>query len=195
MNSHRFNVEDEQDSANILRRIAEGDRCAVNDCLDKYGKLVWSLAGKFTQTREDAEDAVQEIFIDIWKYAARFDAAKSPEGAFVTLIARRRLIDRIRKSNSQPRTAFFETALANQASDAHRKLQMRVEMKFVVEALEKLNLHEKQILQMAVYSGMTHSEIAKTVGLPLGTVKSQLRRGLQKLRLSLGSPVTSAVSF
>lgn len=191
MNSPTFDIK----SLNILKRISEGDNRAVNDCLDKYGKLVWSLARKFTRTREDAEDAVQEIFIDIWKYAARFDAAKSPEGAFVTLIARRRLIDRIRKSKTQPQTVLFESAWTNQASDADKKLQMRVEMKFVVEALEKLSLHEKQILQMAIYGGMTHSEIAKTVGLPLGTIKSQLRRGFQKIRNSLGLTGVPAVNF
>ncbi len=191
MNSPTFDIK----SLNILKRISEGDNCAVNDCLDKYGRLVWSLARKFTRTREDAEDAVQEIFIDIWKYAARFDAAKSPEGAFVTLIARRRLIDRIRKSKTQPQTVLFESAWTNQASDADKKLQMRVEMKFVVEALERLSLHEKQILQMAIYGGMTHSEIAKTVGLPLGTIKSQLRRGFQKIRSSLGLTGVPAVNF
>lgn len=191
MNSPTFDIK----SLNILKRISEGDNRAVNDCLDKYGKLVWSLARKFTRTREDAEDAVQEIFIDIWKYAARFDAAKSPEGAFVTLIARRRLIDRIRKSKTQPQTVLFESAWTNQASDADKKLQMRVEMKFVIEALEKLSLHEKQILQMAIYGGMTHSEIAKTVGLPLGTIKSQLRRGFQKIRNSIGLTGVPAVNF
>lgn len=180
---------DKTDSSNILQRIAEDDKSAITDCLTAYGKLIWALARRFSGTREDAEDAVQEIFIDIWKYAARFDETKSPEGAFVTLIARRRLIDRLRKSKNQPHTSLFENTPTNRASDAHKKLQMYVEIKYAVDALDKLSTHERNIIRMAIYNGMSHNEIAKTTGLPLGTVKSQLRRGFQKLRVSIGLPV------
>ncbi len=91
----------------ILQRIAKKDKMAVEECFDKYGGLVWSIAKKFTNSREDAEDAVQDIFIDIWKYAGRFDAAKSAESSFIVLLARRRLIDRLRKFNRQPKVFFF----------------------------------------------------------------------------------------
>ncbi|MDQ6787251.1 MAG: sigma-70 family RNA polymerase sigma factor [Acidobacteriota bacterium] len=179
-------IKEGNESSDILQRIAREEKSAVSDCLAAYGKLVWGLARKFTKTREDAEDAVQEIFIDIWKYAARFDATKSPEGAFVTLIARRRLIDRLRKTNLQLPVMRYESDLLNQASDADKKLQMYMEMKFAVDALDKMNVPQKQILQMAVYGGMSHSEIAEATGLPLGTVKSQIRRGFQKLRDTIG---------
>lgn len=182
-------VKSENDFSDILQRMSKGEAGAVTECFDKYGKLIWGIARKFTNTREDAEDAVQEVFIDLWKYADRFDAAKSPEGAFITLITRRRLIDRVRKSNVQPQTIVFETAMENYPSDAHKKLQTYVEMKYAVEALDKLSLNEKQIMKMAIYGGMTHTEIAKTVGLPLGTVKSQLRRGFQKIRKSFELPM------
>lgn len=169
--------------SNILQRIAADDKSAVADCIDHYGKLIWALAGKFNNTREDAEDAVQEILIDIWRHAARFDEAKSPEVAFVTLIARRRLIDRLRKSKTRPHALFVEGVLENRAGDADKKLQTYVEMKYAVDALDKLRDHEKQIMHLAIYDGMSHSEIAESTGLPLGTVKSQLRRGFQKLRI------------
>jgi len=186
-------VEDKPGLSNILQRIAVDDKSAVTDCFDAYGKLIWSLARKFSRTREDAEDAVQEIFIDIWKYAARFDSAKSPEGAFVTLIARRRLIDRLRKSKIHIHDSSSENALENalvdHGCDSDKKLQMYVEMKYVVKALDKLSLHEKQIVRMSIYGGMTHNEIATISGLPLGTVKSQLRRSFRKLRVLIGVPV------
>ena len=191
MKSQNYFYESDCSSTDILQRISAGDKAAVGECLDKYGKLIWSLSRKFTDNREDAEDAVQEIFIDVWRFAARFDAAKSPEGAFITLIARRRLIDRLRRSGTQPQTFFFESALLNQASDAHKKMQIAVEVKSVVQALEKLSAREKQILQMSIFGGMTHSEIAKTVNLPLGTVKSQIRRSFQKIRISIGLPLPS----
>jgi RNA polymerase sigma-70 factor (ECF subfamily) len=82
----------------ILQRIASGDRTAVDDCLKAYGGLVWSIARKMLRNTEEAEDAVQEIFIDIWKNAERFDASRASETTFVAMIARRRLIDKIRYS-------------------------------------------------------------------------------------------------
>lgn len=166
----------------ILQRIADEDKTAVGECLDAYGRLVWSLAKKFTRTREDAEDAVQDIFIDVWRYAARYDALKSPESTFVTLIARRRLIDRLRKSSALPQIFPYEHAPENNTGDADKKLQMFLEVRGALLEMNKLGARQKQILQMAVYGGMSHAEIARTTGLPLGTVKSQIRRGFQKIR-------------
>jgi RNA polymerase sigma factor (sigma-70 family) len=177
------------DSLTILQRIAQGDKLAVSDCLETYGKLVWGITRKFTNTREDAEDLAQEIFIDIWKNAAHFDATKSPEQAFVRLIAKRRLIDSLRKSYRLPPISFDENALEGQASDAHEKLQTSVETKSIVEALSKLSRHEIQVIKMSIYEGMSHGEIAGTIGLPLGTVKSRLRRSLKKVQKSIGLPV------
>ena len=170
----------------ILHRIAADDTTAVEQCLDVYGGLIWALAKKYCFTREDAEDAVQEIFIDIWRYAGRFDAAKSPEVSFIILIARRRLIDRLRKSNHRPQLYFSEEVLENRASDEHKKLQLHIELKDALQGLEKLPPQQKLIVQMAIFSGMSHKEISQTTGLPLGTVKSQIRRGFQKIRKYVG---------
>ena len=180
--SSTASVKDCSTPRSILQRIAGQDKAAVGECLDAYGKLIWALAKKYTRTPQDAEDAVQDIFIDVWKYAARFDAGKSPECAFVVLIARRRLIDRLRKSNLQPQTVLFEEAMQNRSSDADKKLHMFLEVRCLVKALNRLGLQQKQIVQMSIYGGMSHSEIAQTTGLPLGTVKSQIRRGFQKMR-------------
>ena len=86
----------------ILERVAAGDESAVNDCINQYGNLIWALAKKLTPKQEDAEDAVQEIFMEIWQNAARYDAGKSSESTFITIIARRRLIDRLRKVYRRP---------------------------------------------------------------------------------------------
>lgn len=172
--------------SDILYRIANDDTTAVAQCLDVYGGLIWALARKYCHSREDAEDAVQEVFIDIWRYAGRFDAAKSPEISFIMLIARRRLIDRMRKSNNRPQLFFSEEILENQSSDEHKKLQMHVELKDVLEGLDKLKPQQKAIIEMAIFSGMSHREISQTIGIPFGTVKSQIRRGLQNIRQFVG---------
>lgn len=175
-------------SPTILQRIARADKTAFEECVNCYGDFVWSLARKFTKTREDTEDAVQEIFIDIWKNAARFDPAKSPESAFIWLIARRRLIDQLRKYTRLPQNSYPENALVKLASDSHKKLQVYVEMKSAVDALNKLKPREKQVVRMAIYEGMSHGEIAASIGLPLGTVKSRMRQGLKKIRSSIKLP-------
>src|ERR1041385_2281154 len=84
----------------LLARVAGGDPRAVRDCIARYGGLVWSIARRFEAA--DAEDAVQEIFLDLWKSAARFDGRIASEAAFVAMIARRRLIDRKRTRGRRP---------------------------------------------------------------------------------------------
>jgi RNA polymerase sigma-70 factor (ECF subfamily) len=172
-------------SLTILQRVAQGDREAVEICIDRYGSLVWNTARKYTTNKEDTEDAVQEIFISIWENAARFDNTKSPEGAFIVLLARRRMIDRLRSIYTHPKITTYENSLKNQASNAHEELQKLIEIKPILEALSKLKTYQKQMIYMAVFGGMSHTEIAKTAGLPLGTVKSNIRRGFQKIRESI----------
>ena len=94
----------------ILKRIAIGDKAAVQQCLKQYGGLVWSLSRRMTTTAEDAEDATQDIFLDLWKHASKFDPAKSSEATFIAMIARRRLIDRMRSSGRTPKMESIEIA-------------------------------------------------------------------------------------
>lgn len=176
----------------ILKRIASNDKTAVEECLSKYGNLVWSIALNFLHSRTEAEDAVQDIFIDIWKYAGRFDAEKSGESHFISLIARRRLIDRLRKSNRQPKTFFFDEISQDFHADSDKKLQNYIEAKEAVQQLNLLKPQQRQVIQMAFYGGMSQTEIAETIGLPLGTVKSLIRRGFQKIRAAIPVEVNNS---
>jgi len=83
----------------LLGRIAQGDKTAVKDCIDTHGNLVWSLAKNLAKSYEEAEFLAQEIFIDIWKYAGRFDSTKFDECTFIALIAHRRFIIRLQQIN------------------------------------------------------------------------------------------------
>ena len=86
----------------LLKRVASGDSGAVKEVMDQFGGLVWSLARRSCFNPADAEDATQEIFLDIWKSASRYDESKGSETLFVAMIARRRLIDRIRRQGREP---------------------------------------------------------------------------------------------
>jgi RNA polymerase sigma-70 factor (ECF subfamily) len=172
----------------LFERIASGDGSAVKECMDTYGGLVWSLARRFTETAADAEDATQEIFLDIWKSAARYDASMGKESTFITTIARRRLIDRIRAQNRRPVTQEYDDTLASDPQTVHQNAgAVAVDISTAQRALATLKEDQRTILLMGIVEGMTHSEIATATGKPLGTVKTQMRRGLIKLRELLES--------
>lgn len=170
----------------ILKRIAAGDKTAVQDCLNNYGGLVWSLARRMSPNTDEAEDAVQEIFIDVWKNAARFDETQSSETTFIAMIARRRLIDRLRKTNRQPNVDSIDDILTESISGKTRDMQMCIEAKEAAEAMKNLRPEQRQILHLSIVQGFSHQEIADALEMPLGTVKTHARRGLMQVRELLG---------
>jgi RNA polymerase sigma-70 factor (ECF subfamily) len=170
----------------ILKRIALGEKAAVQECLDAYGGLVWSLARRMSPNTEEAEDAVQEIFIDIWKNAARFDDSQASETTFVAMIARRRLIDRLRKTNRRPNTDSLEDILAEPVNSRDTDIQMSVEAQEAAQAMKNLRPEQRQILHLSIVQGFSHQEIANALSMPLGTVKTHARRGLLQVRELLG---------
>jgi len=173
-------------SQTILERIAAGDQTAVQECLKAYGGLVWSLALRMLRVREDAEDAVQEIFVDIWKNAGRFDSVLASEATFIAMIARRRLIDRLRHSQRRINADSLDDIVAEPSSRSDLSLQTNVEAREAAKALDQLRPEQRQVLQLSIVNGMSHQEIADATGMPLGTVKTHARRGLLQIREILG---------
>lgn len=173
-------------SQTILERIAAGDQTAVPDCLKAYGGLVWSLALRMLRVREDAEDAVQEIFLDIWKNASRFNPVQASETTFVAMIARRRLIDRLRHSNRRIAADSLDDIVTEPSSRSDITMQTGVEAGEAAKALNQLRPEQRQVLQLSIVHGMSHQEIADATGMPLGTVKTHARRGLLQVREILG---------
>lgn len=175
------------DPKSILQSIGRGDREAVRDCLDAYGGLVWSIARRLSPTETDAEDAVQEIFLDLWTSAERFDPRVSSETTFVAMIARRRLIDRNRKRARRPIAGALPEELPGGELTLDR-VELCDEARLAREALDELDPGQRRVLILAIEQGLTHDEIAETTGLPLGTVKTHARRGLIRLRQRLLAP-------
>ena len=170
----------------ILQRIADGDKTAVQECLDTYSGLVWSLARRLIGFSDEAEDAVQEIFIDVWKNAGRFDEAQASETTFIAMIARRRLIDRIRRIQRQPKVDSLEDILVEPARSYDKEMQIGVEARQAAEAMKDLRPEQRQVLQLSIYQGLSHQEISNLTGMPIGTVKTHARRGLLQIREALG---------
>jgi RNA polymerase sigma-70 factor (ECF subfamily) len=170
----------------ILHRIANGDGDAVQECLKKYGGLVWSIARKMLRNSEEAEDAVQEIFVDIWKNAARFDEAKSSETTFIAMIARRRLIDKIRYSTRRISADSLDDVMLEPFTRADKEMEISLEAKEAAEAMRSLRPEQQQVLRLSIIQGMSHHEISEATGMPLGTVKTHARRGILQVREFLG---------
>lgn len=166
----------------ILVRMARGDAEAARECIDEYGGLVWAIARRLTRSRADAEDAVQEIFVDVWRSAARYDAAQGSEKVFITTIARRRLIDRMRRGRMNhlmdPETSLDDLRWAEPGNEG----EIRVEAERAAAVVARLRPRQRKVLSMGLLEGMTHSEIAAATGMPLGTVKTMMRRGLIQVR-------------
>ena len=166
----------------VLPRIAAGEQDAVEECLKRYSGLIWSLARKMLSNREEAEDAVQEIFVEIWKNAGRYDAKFASETTFVAMLARRRLIDRVRKISRQPHVDSFDDMPVEPVKSKGKYLQTSIEAKQAAEAINELKPEQRKILQLSIVEGYSHSEIAEALSMPLGTVKTHARRGLIKVR-------------
>lgn len=170
-----------QESA-LLGRVAAGDQVAVRELVARYGGLVWSIARRFDAN--DAEDAVQEIFLDLWKNAARFDPSIASETAFVAMITRRRLIDRRRMRRRHDARIEPVTELPVVMDEASQP-DTCAEAKQAARALSQLRPEQQQVLVMSTCHGMSHGEIAEQTGMPLGTVKAHARRGLLSIRAAL----------
>ncbi|MCA8941707.1 MAG: sigma-70 family RNA polymerase sigma factor [Planctomycetes bacterium] len=170
----------------ILRDVADGKANAVRDCIRRFSGSVWSLARRFCPTQQDAEDAVQDIFLDLWKSASRYDPSAGSEIAFVMTIARRRLIDRTRRVSRAPSIQSLpepEIVADHPTRDA---VEFDEEVAKVREAMDRLRPEQREVLTMSLVQGHTHQQVAERTGMPLGTVKSHARRGLMRIRDMLG---------
>jgi RNA polymerase sigma-70 factor (ECF subfamily) len=172
----------------VLERIARGDQSAVRECIDQYGALVWSLARRLSRTPSDAEDATQEIFLEIWRSAGRFDASRGSDKVFIATIARHRLIDRLRKVSAEPPMdpeEVLDTVVWADPGNASNASETAIEAEQAARALAALRPEQRQVLELGLLHGLSQSEIATRLGMPLGSVKSFMRRGLMKVREAL----------
>lgn len=151
-------------------------------CLDRYGSLVWTIARRMLAETADAEDAVQETFLDIWRQAPRYNPKLASEATFITMLARRRVIDQLRRGGRQVDSQLPEEVVDPRALNSDAGMLLAEQASRVRETLQKISPDQRQVIEMAICHGRTQTSIAEQLGVPLGTVKSHARRGLQKLR-------------
>lgn len=183
---HTHGLPDRRMTDSVLARVAQGNPRAVRECIDQFGSLIWSIARRLTRTRADAEDAVQEIFMDIWRSAGRFDPAQGSEKVFVATIARRRLIDRMRRTANQGRTESIDDVESLSWADPGAGAEISAEAQAAARAVMQLRPEQRRVLELGILQGLSHSEIADALQMPLGTVKTMMRRGLIQVRQLMG---------
>jgi RNA polymerase sigma-70 factor (ECF subfamily) len=170
----------------LMQRIARGEDAAVAEVMEQYGSLVWAIARRLTRNPSDAEDAVQEIFTDVWRSAHRFDPSAGSEKVFITTIARRRLIDRMRRVANRVQTESSDVLdeLGFHTPDSAGEIGWEAER--AARVVAKLRPEQRRVIELGLLQGLSHSDIAGVTGLPLGTVKTFMRRGLIQVREMMG---------
>ena len=178
----RMETTEAENRKDLLSEVATGDSKAFEELTKKYGNLIWSIARRYLSNQAEAEDAVQEIFLALWQSASRFDANKGSEITFIATIARRRLIDGLRKNNKHKILQSIDDAISNDVFKQKSNLEKNAELSLAIGILETLEKKDQELLSLSIYQGYSHVEIAKLLNLPLGTVKTKIRRNLMKIR-------------
>lgn len=177
------------DDDQLIGRVANGDRAAFEALYERYAAAVFGLALKVLRDRESAEEAVQEIFWRIWKRASSFDRGRA-FAPWLFGIAHNYCIDELRRRKVRPQFVFDDddhpilSEVADE-TDVSADALLAEQRELVRAALNQLPPEQRQALTMAYFGGLTQQEIAVQLGNPLGTVKTRMRLGLQKLRTLL----------
>ena len=170
----------------LLRRIAAEDRGAFADFYDRHSTLMFSVACKILNDPNEAEDVLQETFVQIWEKAGRFDPKLGKAASWVATLTRNKAIDRIRASQRRSRLADeagAESAIAAEVSDtANEAVHGHDKAKLIQSVITGLPAEQRRAIELAYFSGLTQHEISEQLKEPLGTIKARIRRGLLKLR-------------
>jgi RNA polymerase sigma-70 factor (ECF subfamily) len=185
-----------EDDRVLLQAVAGGSTEALGRLYDRHAPTVFAIARRMLGRLEDAEEVVQDVFTQLWRQAARYDAARATVAGWVVMVARTRAIDRLRSRQARPdEAAGTEPAtltLASPAAAPDALTMSAEEARRVRSALAALPEQQRVLLELACYEGLTHSEIAERTAIPLGTVKTRMRTAMTTLRDVLGDRTKDA---
>lgn len=166
-----------------LRAIAGGDEQALAALYDRYRLILFGLIVRILHSQPEAEDVLQEVFLQVWRRASDFDEKRGRPFTWLVTLARSRAIDRLRSTSARERTADEAArATPDSISDAAADAVKSEQGEIVRSALAELPEEQRRTLLLAYFEGLTQTEIAERTGIPLGTVKTRMRSGLIKLR-------------
>ena len=172
----------------LLRRVARGDEAAFERLYDLHAALVHGVVLQVLRDPAQAEEVTQEVLLEVWRTAARFDAERGSARAWLVTMARRRAVDRVRsvQASSDRDSAVGVRSVEREVDVVSEEVQTRLEAQQVRRCMGGLTELQREAVNLAFYRGHTHREVAALLAVPLGTVKTRLRDGLIRLRDCLG---------
>ena len=173
----------EREWATLVQSIAAGDQLALHALYERAHRPVFTLIMRITANRETAEELTVDVFHDVWRRAARYDATNGTVLGWIMNQARSRAIDRMRFESRKKRSHGGDLELQPEvAADPHDVIELRDQHEALREALAALTPDERQAIETTFFAGLTHAEAASRLKQPLGTIKTRIRSGLHKLR-------------
>ncbi|MDO7883657.1 sigma-70 family RNA polymerase sigma factor [Antiquaquibacter soli] len=172
----------------LLERVAAGDKQAFSDLYDEVAPRVFGLVKRLLVDHSQSEEVTQEVFLEIWQTATRFDPNKGGATTWILTMAHRRAVDRVRASQSS-RDRDLKVGIRDFSSDydhVTESVEVSVEHERVEKAMARLTELQRQAIQLSYYGGYSNSEVASILSVPIGTVKTRIRDGMIRLRDELG---------
>jgi RNA polymerase sigma-70 factor (ECF subfamily) len=175
----------------LLARVAKRERAAFEQLYSRYANILYATAMKFLKEDADAQDVVQDVFIQIWDKAKLYDPAKGKPLTWALTMTRNRSIDRIRaiQRRTRLRDDFEKETVVDESAGLREALSgvdASERSQILRDAVGRLSPEQRKVIELAFFGGLTQSEVADRLGEPLGTVKARARRGLMKLKEILG---------
>ncbi len=172
----------------LLARVADGDKEAFGELYDHSAPRVLGLVRRLLRDSAQSEEVTQEIFLEVWQNAKRYDSTKGSAITWILTMSHRRAVDRIRSSQSSRvrDTKIGLRDIETEYDSVSESVEIRVEHERVGQALLRLTELQRQAVTLAYYGGYSHSEVAEMLKVPIGTVKTRLRDGMIRLRDELG---------
>jgi RNA polymerase sigma factor (sigma-70 family) len=185
--------DDPSRDAEVMRRIREGDRSAVDELYERFRRPAFALARRILADDALAEDVLQEVFLSVWRDPAAFDRGRGSVASWLLAVVHHKAVDAVRREESQRRRQVMaEDELALDAPMATRDVEEEAWSRVVADqvrtALGVLSASQREALTLAYYGGYTQREVAALTGTPLGTVKTRMLAGMRRLRQELGGP-------
>ncbi len=184
-------AEEASQDTDLIARIREGSSEALEEIYRRYSSPVYSRVWKILQNPDESEDVALDVFLQIWRQAATYDASRGAPPAWIFTLARSRAIDRLRaRHRKEDRTISFDDPRVildplDEEAAPDQVAAFRQNRDAMREAMRFLSVPQRQAVELAFFQGLTHVEIASKLGLPLGTVKTRIRQGLIRLRRRL----------
>ncbi len=188
MGSERL-ANQELEDERLAKQVSDGDAAALEQLYDRYGQAVYSLALRIVRDPETAEELTQEVFVRLWRYAATFDPTRGRFSGWLLGIAHNLSLNEVRRWQSRPQKADLpgdddERAYdpVDESADSAEAAWLNIRREAIVGAIRQLPEAQQRAIELAFFGGYTHLEIANMLGDPLGTIKSRIRIGMQRLK-------------